>query len=100
LSAENELAGKVAVITGGSGAIGGAIREKLAAAGVRAISFDVAPTLPEICYLACDVRDDASVAAAVDRVLREHGCLEPRGPCCRPISRTRVSAVEFGSDRV
>ncbi len=77
MSAENELAGRVAVITGGSGAIGGAIREKLAQAGAHAISFDVAaPARPEIPYVPCDVRDDASVAAAVEKVRRKHGRMD------------------------
>ena len=74
MSGKNELAGKVAVITGGSGAIGGAICEKLAQAGSCAISFDVAaPARRDIPYVWCDVRDDASVAAAVEKVRREHG---------------------------
>jgi len=77
LSAENELAGKVAVITGGSGAIGCAIRERLAQAGAHAISFDVAsPGDPEIPFIPCDVRHDTSVAAAVEKVQRQHGRLD------------------------
>ncbi|HET8798439.1 MAG TPA: SDR family NAD(P)-dependent oxidoreductase [Thermoanaerobaculia bacterium] len=64
----NHLAGKVALVTGGSGAIGGAILEALHDAGATAVSLDVTPTngFP---WIACDVRDDASVAAAVESAL-------------------------------
>ena len=72
----NELAGKVAMVTGGSGAIGGAICEKLGEAGAVAVSLDlVAPARRSIPFVSCDVRDDASVSAAVEKVYREYGNL-------------------------
>jgi NAD(P)-dependent dehydrogenase (short-subunit alcohol dehydrogenase family) len=77
MSAQGELSGQVAVVTGGSGAIGGAIVGALAAAGAAAVALDVRP--PEdkgIAWVACDVRDDASVAAAIEKTAREHGRLD------------------------
>jgi len=72
----NQLAGRVAVVTGASGAIGGAIAGTLATAGALVVNLDVVPPpddphLPE--WIACDIRDDASVGRAVARVLETHG---------------------------
>ena len=57
------LAGKVAVITGGSGAIGRAIVQALRDAGATALSLDLVDA-----DVHCDVRDDASVARAIAEV--------------------------------
>lgn len=70
----SEFGGKVAVVTGGSGAIGAAIVHILRAAGAQAISLDVAvPKDPNVSWIECDVRDDASVAKAIHKVSSEHG---------------------------
>jgi len=72
-----ELAGKVAVVTGGSGAIGGAILRAFEQAGAHAISLDVkAPAGKNAAWVECDVRDDASVARAVEKVAKEHGRID------------------------
>jgi 3-oxoacyl-[acyl-carrier protein] reductase len=72
-----ELAGKVAVVTGGSGAIGGAILHALRQAGGKAISLDIAkPHDSKQEWVECDVREDASVAAAIEAVQRRHGRLD------------------------
>lgn len=72
-----ELAGQVAVITGGSGAIGSAILRALAQAGARAVSLDIAaPPDAALAWVRCDVRDDASVAAAIEQVAQQHGRLD------------------------
>ncbi|HUK32123.1 MAG TPA: SDR family NAD(P)-dependent oxidoreductase [Candidatus Acidoferrum sp.] len=61
-----ELAGKVAIVTGGSGAIGGAIIQSLQALGARAVSLDLErPSSADIAWIHCDVRVDSSVAGAV-----------------------------------
>ena len=71
------LAGQVAVVSGGSGGIGRAIIQALEQAGARAVSLDLAsPGEQGIQWVKCDVRDDASVAAALEQVYREHGRLD------------------------
>lgn len=74
-SNEQVLHGRVAVVTGGSGAIGGAIIDALSKAGARAISFDIAGAKSSE-WLACDVRNDDSVAAAIASVRGRHGRLD------------------------
>ena len=71
------LEGRVAVVTGGSGAIGSAIVAALGSAGAIAVSLDVAATKePGAKWLACDVRNDDSVAAAVGSVRDRYGRLD------------------------
>ncbi len=68
-----QLAGQVAVVTGGSGGIGTAILHALHQAGAHAISLDVSPPQSkETPWIKCDVRDDVSVAAAIAQVTQEH----------------------------
>jgi 3-oxoacyl-[acyl-carrier protein] reductase len=75
--AEPALGGKVAVITGGSGAIGTAIASALAAAGATAVSFDVAaPTNSRAAWIPCDVRSDDSVSHAVSTVQEQYGRID------------------------
>ncbi len=71
----NELADKVAVVTGGSGAIGGAIVDALSHAGAKAFSLDLkqASGIP---FKQCDVRNDEAVAAAVGEIHREFGRID------------------------
>ena len=72
-----EYAGKIAVVTGGSGAIGGAIVQSLQAAGVTAFSLDlVRPPDSSVSFVKCDIRDHASVAAAVADVASQHGGID------------------------
>ena len=71
---KSEFGGKVAVITGGSGAIGQAIAHNLQAAGATVFSLDVSPSPDSsIHYLHCNLRDDTSVANAIHKVTTEHG---------------------------
>lgn len=71
-----ELAGHVALVSGGSGGIGQAIIRSLAGAGATAVSLDLAEPSPGILWIKTDVTDDSSVAAAVEKVAQEHGRLD------------------------
>jgi 3-oxoacyl-[acyl-carrier protein] reductase len=64
------LAGRVAVVTGGAGGIGRVIMAALREMGATAVSLDIADPHP------CDVRDDASVGAAIARVVDEYERLD------------------------
>jgi D-threitol dehydrogenase (NAD+) len=72
------LDGKVAVITGGASGIGAAIASAYAAKGAKVVILDlVVPSEPgDVAAFACDVTDQASVAAAVDQVMRLHGRID------------------------
>jgi 3-oxoacyl-[acyl-carrier protein] reductase len=71
------LENQVAVVTGGSGAIGAAIVHVLREAGAQAVSLDVAqPKDDSTAWVRCDVREDSSVAAAVNKVAEQHGRLD------------------------
>ncbi|MCH8947344.1 MAG: SDR family oxidoreductase [Acidobacteria bacterium] len=77
MSAGGELAGQVALVSGGSGGIGLAIIHALGQAGAEAVSLDLtAPGEEGIAWVKGDVRDDASVAAAVEEVFQRHGRLD------------------------
>jgi NAD(P)-dependent dehydrogenase (short-subunit alcohol dehydrogenase family) len=78
VTAPGELAGLSAVVTGGASGIGAAIAERLLADGARVAVFDldVAAAHPDTLALTADVTDDASVRAAVARVLDEWGRLD------------------------
>jgi 3-oxoacyl-[acyl-carrier protein] reductase len=74
MSQTAEMTGKIAVVTGGSGAIGGAIVQSLQAAASTALSLDlVRPPGSNAPFVNCDVRDDASVARAIADVVSQHG---------------------------
>jgi NAD(P)-dependent dehydrogenase (short-subunit alcohol dehydrogenase family) len=74
---EEILKGQVAIVSGGSGGIGRAVIRALQQAGARGVSLDLAaPGSDEIPWLETDVRDDASVAAAVEKVFQEHSRLD------------------------
>jgi NAD(P)-dependent dehydrogenase (short-subunit alcohol dehydrogenase family) len=66
---------EVAVVTGGSGGIGLAIMSALRATGATVVSLDLAPASTGE-WIACDMRDDASVANAVAQVAETHGRID------------------------
>ena len=77
MTQNTQLAGQVAVVTGGSGGIGTAIVHALREAGAIAISLDLSPPpSKDALWIKCDVRDDASVAAAIAQVASVHGRLD------------------------
>lgn len=69
------LENQIAVVTGGSGAIGSAIIAGLEQQGACAVSLDEAPPAAAP-FQACDVRDDGSVASALANVQNTYGRLD------------------------
>lgn len=71
------LSGKVAAVSGGSGAIGSAIVRALQEQGATAVCLDVsAPTEAGTPFLECDIRQSASVGSAIGEIERTHGRLD------------------------
>jgi 2-keto-3-deoxy-L-fuconate dehydrogenase len=70
--------GLVAAVTGGASGIGAAVARELAARGARVAVLDVQPAdgAGHALALRADVTDDASVRAAVDRIMDELGRLD------------------------
>jgi NAD(P)-dependent dehydrogenase (short-subunit alcohol dehydrogenase family) len=69
--------GKVAVVTGGNSGLGEAAAQALAKAGAAVVTFDLAGAAPAGATTAeCDVTDPASVKAAVDEALAQHGRID------------------------
>lgn len=70
----DSLEGKIAGVTGGSGGIGGAILQHLSSAGAVPYSLDVTkPAADAGRWIATDVRDAASVSAAIEEIGQRHG---------------------------
>lgn len=68
------MAARIVVVTGSTGAIGTAIRRAFLAAGDVPVGLDLADSTDQFgATIACDVADEASVAAAFRRVRDEHG---------------------------
>ncbi len=71
------LENKIAVVTGGSGAIGSAIIACLERQGACAVSLDVArPAAETAPFQDCDVQKDNSVASAIAKVQHTYGRLD------------------------
>ncbi len=71
---DRDFAGKIAVVTGGSRGIGGAIVATLKAAGARTAVLDLSADAPGAdLALACDVAVEASVEAAFARIEHDLG---------------------------
>lgn len=66
-------AAKVAVVTGGARGIGRAVCERLAQDGVVPVVWDLVGGEGGHAFVACDVTDEAQVAAALERTEREYG---------------------------
>jgi len=70
------LEGKVCVITGAAGGIGGASAEAFAREGARVVGVDLVPDAPGELALRVDVTDDAAVRAMYARVRDELGRID------------------------
>ncbi|MFC3096911.1 SDR family NAD(P)-dependent oxidoreductase [Alteraurantiacibacter palmitatis] len=66
--------GLLAVVTGGNSGLGRACVEALLARGARVVSLDLGGEVVQAAsFIACDVTDEAQVAAAAAQVAAEHG---------------------------
>lgn len=85
----NEHQGRVAVITGGSGDIGGAIAARLTAEGAIVHILDVKSGADNLRFHAVDIGDEASVNQTIDAVNAEHGAIDYL-ICCAGIYRPQA----------
>jgi len=81
-----EHQGRVAVITGGSGGIGGAIAKRLASEGAVVHVLDAKAAVSNTRFHALDVGDEASVDGVFDAIGAEHGAIDYL-ICCAGIYR-------------
>ncbi|MBM4297238.1 MAG: SDR family oxidoreductase [Deltaproteobacteria bacterium] len=85
----NEHRNRVAVITGGSGGIGGAIAERLSADGAIVHLLDVKESrLPAASFQRVDVSDEAAVDGAFDAIGKAAGKIDYL-VCCAGIYRPK-----------
>ena len=86
---------KIAVVTGASSGIGRAVAAALAAKGCTVYDLSRSEKPQQgVSHIACDVTDEASVAAAVDAVIAEQGVIDIL-VCCAGMGIS--GAVEFTS---
>lgn len=96
-----DATGQVVVITGGARGIGAALARAVAAAGGRAVVFDVAPSdelaaIDGISQLTVDVADRAAVFDAVGEAQRRYGPIT--GLVAGAAIQPRVSVLETTPD--
>jgi NAD(P)-dependent dehydrogenase (short-subunit alcohol dehydrogenase family) len=84
---------RVAVVTGGAGAIGGAIGRALAASGHRVVSFDRQAPGPD--DLEVDLADPAAVDVAAGEVLRRHGRCDVLVHAAADLTQATLAEIEL-----
>ena len=82
----NDYRGRIAVVTGGSGGIGGAITARLTSEGAIVHILDVKPGGGNERFHVLDVGDEASVNGVFDAIGAEHGAIDYL-ICCAGIYR-------------
>lgn len=101
-----DLTGQVAAITGGAQGIGLAVAERMAVSGARVALLDLDFDLAQKAAAALgtrasayevDVRDLASVTAAMDRVVADHGSLEVM-VASAGIAGPNMSVIDYPAD--
>lgn len=70
------LDGRVAIVSGGSGAIGRAIVEAFEQTGARAVSLDLSAPADKRAWVKCDIREESSIAEAIQTVYEAQGRLD------------------------
>jgi NAD(P)-dependent dehydrogenase (short-subunit alcohol dehydrogenase family) len=83
-----QLAGRVVLVVGGTGLIGGAVVDRLRGAG----AVVVAASRSGSGGFVLDIRDDASVSAGIRMLLEEHGRLDGVVVAAAPSAQTLDSA--------
>jgi NAD(P)-dependent dehydrogenase (short-subunit alcohol dehydrogenase family) len=78
MTMEVEFDGLVAVVTGGASGIGAAIARQLSENGAKVAVLDLNPeqAATGMFAVSCDVADDASVGAGIDKVIAHYGRLD------------------------
>jgi 2-dehydro-3-deoxy-L-rhamnonate dehydrogenase (NAD+) len=71
-----DLAGRVALVTGGASGLGAAAAEALIAAGAKVTVFDLAQPPGDVAWTRGDVTDSAALAAAVAAIEERDGALD------------------------
>jgi 3-oxoacyl-[acyl-carrier protein] reductase len=98
ISSEARLDGRVALVTGGTGGIGRAVCDTLAAAGAKVVAADLQEgsggMAPGVEFLHCDVTSRASTEGIIDDVLARHGRIDVLVLCAGSIARTPLQDSE------
>ncbi|MFD6313563.1 SDR family NAD(P)-dependent oxidoreductase [Streptomyces nigra] len=101
-----DLTGKIAIVTGAARGIGFDIASKLAAAGARVVVSDLdeaatkaaADEIPNAVPIACDVRDEDQVVSLVEQTVERCGGLHimvPNAGVAKPMPLTSMSLADW-----